>query len=54
MRVSIASVLEQHLMEDCGFLPTVADWLRHLNPEPWMANAARKLSRELDADLVAS
>lgn len=35
------------LMEDCGFLPTVDDWMRHLDAEPWMVNAARKLSREL-------
>lgn len=45
--VAVALIGEQHLMEDCGFLPTVDDWMRHLAPEPWMANAARKLSREL-------
>ena len=45
--VAVALIGEQHLMEDCGFLPTVDDWMRHLNAEPWMVNAARKLSREL-------
>lgn len=45
-KVSTRLLCEQHLMEDCGFLPTVSDWLRHMNAEPWMVNAARKLSRE--------
>jgi len=29
---------EQHVTEDCGFIPTVQDWLRPLfkNPEAWM------------------
>lgn len=45
--VAVALIGEQHLMEDCGFLPTVDDWMRHLDAQPWMASAARKLSREL-------
>jgi hypothetical protein len=44
--VGVAQVAEQHLLEDCGFLPTVDDWMRHLAPEPWMVNAARRLSKE--------
>lgn len=28
---------EQHVMEDfSGFIPTVADWLKHISKEPWM------------------
>jgi len=29
---------EQHVMEDCGYIPTVADWLRALlsHPEDWV------------------
>ena len=38
---------EQHVKEDCGFIPTVADWLRHLKPERWMGNPPVKLEREL-------
>src|SRR5260370_2421357 len=27
---------EQHVKEDLGFIPTVADWLRHIRPDRWM------------------
>lgn len=37
---------EQHVIEDCGFIPTLQDWLRHITPQPWM-NAPRRLSHEL-------
>lgn len=46
-RVSTRLVCEQHLMEDLGRLPTVQDWLECMEPQAWMASAARKLSREL-------
>jgi hypothetical protein len=31
-------VAEQHIMEDCGRIPTAQDWLKPLahHPEPWM------------------
>lgn len=28
---------EQHVIEDCGRIPTVAEWLRCIRAEPWMA-----------------
>ena len=31
---------EQHVREDCRRIPTVADWLRGLPLQPWMANGA--------------
>jgi hypothetical protein len=39
---------EQHVLEDLGRVPTAADWLRCIRPEPWM-NRSRRLSRELRA-----
>jgi hypothetical protein len=27
---------EQHILEDLGRIPTVADWLLHITPVPWM------------------
>lgn len=36
---------EQHVVEDCGFIPSVSDWLGCVRPERWM-NAPRKLSEE--------
>lgn len=38
---------EQHVIEDCGFLPTPQDWLKHIAPQPWM-NKPLKLSKMLD------
>lgn len=30
---------EQHVKEDCqGRIPSMADWLKRIQPEPWMAN----------------
>jgi hypothetical protein len=41
-------VCEQHLVEDFGRIPSVQDWLVTIQPAPWMARGARKLSVELD------
>jgi hypothetical protein len=37
---------EQHVIEDCGYMPSLADWCRTIRPEPWM-DTPRRLSREL-------
>lgn len=36
--VATKLLAEQHVMEDCGFVPAVTDWLGALraHPEPWM------------------
>lgn len=47
-------VCEQHMIEDFGFIPTLQDWLVHLQPQPWMFRGARKLSAALEADRVAA
>lgn len=37
-QVHVRYVAEQHVKEDCGGkIPTVADWLRNIIPEPWMS-----------------
>lgn len=41
-RVPVRYIGEQHVMEDCGGrVPTLADWLSTIRPEPWMARASR-------------
>ena len=30
---------EQHVIEDLGFVPSFADWVRSIRPEPWMGRA---------------
>ena len=49
-------VAEQHVQEDCGCIPTAADWLRNLNvaTQPWMLRGARRLSRELETTAPGS
>jgi hypothetical protein len=37
---------EQHINEDCGFVPTLEDWLGALPLKDWMARGARKFVRE--------
>lgn len=43
-KVPVKFVAEQHVEEDCGFIPTVQDWLGKLsdNPEDWMLRVAKK------------
>lgn len=48
-QIPVRWVAEQHVTEDCGFLPTFADWARQIKPQRWMARA-RRLSKELDAE----
>lgn len=32
---------EQHVKEDLGFIPSFAEWVKAIRPEPWMGRAAR-------------
>jgi hypothetical protein len=38
---------EQHVMEDCGRIPTIQDWFRHIRPEHWMGQPPVKLEAAL-------
>lgn len=40
--VPVKSIAEQHIIEDCGFIPTVKDWLSCIQPKPWMLMAPRQ------------
>jgi hypothetical protein len=43
---------EQHVKEDLGWIPTVADWLRHIQVQPCMRRVAvkeKELSPESEA-----
>jgi hypothetical protein len=41
--VPVKLIAEQHVMEDCGFIPAVQDWLWPLikDPEPWMLRVGK-------------
>lgn len=35
--VPVKVIAEQHIIEDCGYIPTPADYLKHITePPPWM------------------
>jgi hypothetical protein len=38
---------EQHVREDLGFIPSFADWVKAIRPEPWMGRA-QKLEAALE------
>lgn len=42
--VPVKMLAEQHVEEDCGFIPTVQDYLKALSksPEPWMLKVGKK------------
>lgn len=44
---------EQHVQEDLGRIPTLADWLSRIAPEPWM-NRSRRLSAELEKEEMSA
>lgn len=48
--VPVRYIGEQHVQEDLGRIPTLADWLRNLAPEPWMMGRGRDLVKELNLD----
>lgn len=47
--VPVRYIGEQHVLEDLGRIPTVADWLGRIEPERWMLGRGKDLAKELDA-----
>ena len=41
--VPVRLIAEQHILEDLGRIPSFADWVRCIRPEPWMGRAGRLL-----------
>lgn len=48
--VPIKIVGEQHVTEDCGFVPTVADWLKCMKEHPaeWMLKVKTKSEQTME------
>ncbi len=49
-QIPVRWIGEQHVTEDLGHIPSAADWLRQIQPRPWM-NRSQRLSRQLVAQL---
>lgn len=45
--VPVRFIAEQHVIEDCGRIPSLSDWLSRISPEPWMN---RKISLGVESD----
>lgn len=43
-------IAEQHILEDCGFIPTPQDYLKPLlrNPEEWMLKVQTKTTKKFE------
>lgn len=46
-QVPVRLIGEQHILEDCGFIPTVQDWLKNIEGQKWMVKPPVRLEREL-------
>jgi hypothetical protein len=51
--VPVRLIGEQHVREDLGFIPSFADWVRCIRPEPWMGRA-QPIHREVDPFAVVA
>lgn len=45
-QVPVRSVGEQHVKDDLGWVPSVKDWLEHIQMQPWMGRTAWRPSEE--------
>lgn len=46
--VPVRFIGEQHVKEDLGFIPSMEEWLKHIQGQGWMYRNAKALSRELE------
>ena len=44
-KIPVRSISEQHIREDLGFIPTVQDWLKEIQPKPWMASTKKVVKK---------
>lgn len=47
-RIPVRWIGEQHVKEDCGFIPSMQDWFQHIKPQRWMGEPPVKLERSLE------
>ena len=38
--VPVRTIGEQHVKDDLGWIPSVKDWLQHIEVQPWMGRTA--------------
>ena len=47
--VPVRYIGEQHVKEDLGKIPTLADWLLNIQPQGWMLGRGKNLEAELES-----
>lgn len=49
-KVPTKLIAEHHVLEDCGFIPTISDWTQNLaeNPRDWMLKVKVKKTKKLE------
>lgn len=47
--IPVRLIAEQHILEDLGRIPSFADWVRCIKPEPWMGRVGTRLDSIADA-----
>lgn len=45
--VPVRAIGEQHVQDDIGFIPTVEQWLTHIQVQPWMKRRIKLLGGSL-------
>lgn len=50
--IPVRWVGEQHVKEDCGFVPSIQDWFLHIKPQRWMGEPPTNLEKELEKQEV--
>lgn len=48
--VPVRYIGEQHVQEDLGRIPTVAEWLERIEPARWMLGRGKDLAKELETE----
>lgn len=46
-KVSVRDVVEEHILQDLGKIPSVQDWLGDLPIEPWMGGPVTRRTRRV-------
>jgi hypothetical protein len=52
--VSSRDIAEDHIIQDCGFIPTLERWLKDIPLQPWMAGGVAKFKTESQPQPIAN
>lgn len=44
-------IAEDHVLQDMGYIPTMEDWLKHMNIEPWMTGKKKIKTQKTKAKI---